>query len=83
VRVECPETSQFWDVPILANFVQAPIAAAVLVLDRSGSMGEDGGDGRTRRQVLLDAAPRSLMSPLRERGSASSVSPLTPHPVRQ
>ena len=28
-----------------------------MVLDRSGSMAEDGGDGRTRLQVLFDAAP--------------------------
>jgi murein tripeptide amidase MpaA len=57
VRVECPEAGFVRDVPITADFVAAPVAGAVLVLDRSGSMGEDGGDGRTRLQVLLDSAP--------------------------
>jgi murein tripeptide amidase MpaA len=57
VRVECPETSQTWDVPLVADFVRAPRAGAVLVLDRSGSMEDDGGDGRTRLEVLLDSAP--------------------------
>lgn len=57
VRVECPEASFVRDVPISADFVDAPRAGAVLVLDRSGSMTEDGGDGRTRLEVLLDSAP--------------------------
>lgn len=57
VRVECPETGQAWDVTLRADVVAAPIAGAVLVLDRSGSMAEDGGDGRSRLQVLQDAAP--------------------------
>jgi len=57
VRVECPEAGFVRDVPITANFVAAPRAGAVLVLDRSGSMQDDGGDGRTRLQVLFDAAP--------------------------
>ncbi|ULO23745.1 M14 family zinc carboxypeptidase [Methylocystis sp. SB2] len=57
VRVECPEAGFVRDVPITANFVAAPRAGAVLALDRSGSMQDDGGDGRTRLQVLLDSAP--------------------------
>jgi murein tripeptide amidase MpaA len=57
VRVECPEAGFAQDVPITADFVASPIAGAVLVLDRSGSMAEDGGDGRTRLQVLFDSAP--------------------------
>jgi hypothetical protein len=57
VRVECPETSQTWDVDLVADFDRVPRAGAVLVLDRSGSMENDGGDGRTRLQVLLDSAP--------------------------
>lgn len=57
VRVECPEAGFVHDVPITADFVAAPRAGAVLVLDRSGSMTEDGGDGRTRLDVLLDSAP--------------------------
>lgn len=57
VTVACPETGGEWDIDILANFVPAPVAGAVLVLDRSGSMDANGGDGRTRLQVLLDSAP--------------------------
>jgi hypothetical protein len=57
VRVECPEASFVADVPITADFVAVPRAGAVLALDRSGSMQEDGGDGRTRLQVLMDSAP--------------------------
>ena len=57
VRVECPQTGQTFDVTLRADFVRAPRVGAVLILDRSGSMSEDGGDGRTRLQVLLDAAP--------------------------
>ena len=57
VAVQCPETGQTWDVTLRADVVRVPRAGAVLVLDRSGSMSEDGGDGRTRLQVLLDAAP--------------------------
>lgn len=57
VRVECPEAGFVQDVPITADFVAAARAGAVLVLDRSGSMQDDAGDGRTRLQVLLDSAP--------------------------
>jgi murein tripeptide amidase MpaA len=58
VRVECPETGLVQDVALVADFVRPLRAGAVLVLDRSGSMAEDGGDGRTRLQVLLDSAPK-------------------------
>ena len=57
VRVECPQTGQSWDITLRADFIRAQRYGAVLVLDRSGSMSADGGDGRTRLQVLLDAAP--------------------------
>ncbi len=57
VRVECPEAGFVQDVPITADFIAPPVAGAVLALDRSGSMTGNGGDGRTRLQVLLDSAP--------------------------
>jgi murein tripeptide amidase MpaA len=57
VKVECPEANFSADIPINADFVAAPVAGAVLVLDRSGSMTEDAGDGRTRLEVLKDSAP--------------------------
>jgi hypothetical protein len=43
-------------IPITANSVQRPRAAAVLVLDDSGSMLAPAGNGRTRIQVLRQAA---------------------------
>jgi hypothetical protein len=43
-------------IPIIANSVQRPRAAAVLVLDDSGSMLAQAGNGRTRIQVLRQAA---------------------------
>lgn len=57
VRVESEDTDESWDIALVADFVRVPRAGAVLVLDRSGSMAEDGGDGRTRLEVLLDSAP--------------------------
>jgi hypothetical protein len=57
VRVDCPEIGQAWDITLNASFVRAPRAGAVLILDRSGSMSDDAGDGRTRLQVLFDSAP--------------------------
>ena len=57
VQVECPETLQVFDVPLVADFSRVPRAGVVMILDRSGSMEFDGGDGRTRLQVLQDAAP--------------------------
>lgn len=58
VRVECPEAGLVEDIELVADFVRAPRAGAVMILDRSGSMAYDGGDGRTRLQVLLDSAPK-------------------------
>ncbi|MFM0124580.1 MULTISPECIES: tyrosinase family protein [Paraburkholderia] len=43
-------------IPIVANSVRRPRAAAVLVLDDSGSMLAQAGNGRTRLQVLRQAA---------------------------
>ncbi|HVR65350.1 MAG TPA: M14 family zinc carboxypeptidase [Verrucomicrobiae bacterium] len=85
VRVECPETAQSWTVNLAADFVAQPRAGAVLVLDRSGSMQDDGGDGRTRLQVLLDSAPAfvdvapqgSRIGLVRFATDASSGAPMT------
>ena len=57
VRVECPEAGFVQDIPITADFVAAPRAGAMLVLDQSDNMQDDRSDGRTRLQVLLDSAP--------------------------
>ncbi|MEP6776621.1 MAG: vWA domain-containing protein, partial [Chloroflexota bacterium] len=56
VTVQCDETGQTWMINIAANTVARPKSAAVMVLDRSYSMTEDGGDGRTKVQLLREAA---------------------------
>ena len=54
---DLPETGQTWIVPISANAVPRKTAAAALVLDKSGSMSEDRGDGLgTKSQSVRDAA---------------------------
>lgn len=49
-------TGQSWNVSITANTVARKVAAAALVLDRSGSMSEDRGDGQSKHQSLKEAA---------------------------
>ena len=56
VRVRLDETGQAWDININANTVPRPKSAVSLVLDHSGSMAEDAGDGRTKVQKLREAA---------------------------
>jgi hypothetical protein len=56
VTVNCLETGQTWVINISANTVSRPKAAAVLVLDRSGSMIEDAGDGVNKVSKLREAA---------------------------
>ena len=46
-----------WTIPISANTIRKPRVASVLVLDQSGSMGSDAGDGRLRIDVLKESAP--------------------------
>lgn len=45
-----------WLVTITANTVARKVTAAALVLDRSGSMSEDRGDGQSKHQSLKEAA---------------------------
>jgi hypothetical protein len=49
-------TGRSWTIPITANTVARKVAAAALVLDRSGSMTEDRGDGQSKYQSLKEAA---------------------------
>ncbi len=57
VTVTCSQTGQSWTVPITASSVPRKIAAAALVLDKSGSMSDDRGDGLgTKSQSVRDAA---------------------------
>lgn len=55
VTVHCNETGQDWVIPITANTVARPKTAVSLVLDHSGSMSEDAGDGRTKVAKLREA----------------------------
>ena len=56
VTVRCRETAQQWVIPISADSIVRPTVAVVLVLDRSGSMAFDAGDGRSRAEVMREAA---------------------------
>lgn len=55
VTVHNNETGQNWVIPINANTVARPKTAVALVLDHSGSMAEDAGDGRTKVAKLREA----------------------------
>ncbi len=56
VTIHEPTSGQQWTIDITANTVVRKKAAAALVLDRSGSMTEDRGDGVSKYQSLQDAA---------------------------
>lgn len=56
VTVRLDETGETWVVNINANTVARPRAAVALVLDRSGSMAQDAGDGLTKVQKMREAA---------------------------
>jgi hypothetical protein len=45
VTIHCVETNEDFIVSLSANTVARPKSAMALVLDRSGSMSEDAGDG--------------------------------------
>ncbi len=56
VTVRCDETGQEWMIHITANTVARLKSAVVMVLDHSGSMSEDAGDGTTKVQKLRESA---------------------------
>ncbi len=56
VTVRCVETGETWVININANTIARPRSAVSLVLDRSGSMSEDAGDGISKVQKLREAA---------------------------
>ncbi|GGC08879.1 S8 family serine peptidase [Cellulomonas carbonis] len=56
IVVRCVETGEEWTVAITANTIERPTAAVVMVMDRSGSMDFDAGDGRKRVEVLRESA---------------------------
>ena len=55
VTVQCDETGQTWVIGIHANTVARPKSSVVLVLDHSGSMSEDAGDGIVKVSKLREA----------------------------
>ncbi len=55
--ITCSQTSESWPITLTANTIAKPTVATVLVLDQSGSMNSDAGDGRLRIDVLKDSAP--------------------------
>ncbi len=56
MTVTALETGDSWVIPITANTVARPKSAVVMVLDHSGSMSEDAGDGNTKIKKLREAA---------------------------
>ncbi len=56
VTLQTSTGSQSWTVTILGNTVARKTAAAALILDRSGSMSEDRGDGKSKHDSLQEAA---------------------------
>jgi hypothetical protein len=55
VTVQCVETGQNWVINIDANTVARPKSAVALVLDHSGSMADDAGNGTTKVSKLREA----------------------------
>ncbi len=56
VTVRCDELSLSWTITISARTIPRPRSAVALVLDHSGSMAEDAGDGTIKVQKLREAA---------------------------
>ena len=56
VTVREPVSGQTWNISIDANTIARKTAAVALVLDRSGSMADDRGDGQSKHASLQQAA---------------------------
>ncbi len=56
VTVQDAGGTQSWTITIIGDTVARKTAAAALVLDRSGSMADDRGDGQTKHASLQEAA---------------------------
>lgn len=56
ITIRCLETGEDFLVTLIANVIARPRVATQLVFDRSGSMLELTDEGRTKEQVLRDAA---------------------------
>ncbi|HEX9458232.1 MAG TPA: lysyl oxidase family protein [Thermoanaerobaculia bacterium] len=73
VTIRCIETAQDFVVKLTANTIARPKAVVAMALDKSGSMLDDAGDGRTRIQVLHDSAT-PFVDRLHEKDSVGIVS---------
>ncbi len=71
LRVTDVGSAATWLVTITANTVGRKVAAAALVLDRSGSMSEDRGDGQSKHDSVVDAS--SIMVDVMLEGDAIGV----------
>jgi L-Lysine epsilon oxidase N-terminal/L-lysine epsilon oxidase C-terminal domain/von Willebrand factor type A domain len=71
VTVTNINTSQTWSIPITATTAARQTAAAALVLDHSGSMADDRGDGLSKYQSLMDAA--SILVDVMVQGDALGI----------
>ena len=73
MTVTCAATSQTWVIPIAANAVPRQVAATALVLDKSGSMSEDRGDGLGTKIESLRAAAQVFVDVMLEGDAVSLV----------
>ena len=73
VTIQCVETGENFVVPLTANTIARPKAVVAMVLDKSGSMLDDAGDGRTRIRLLHDSAT-PFVDRLHEKDSVGIVS---------
>lgn len=70
VTVENPDDGETWEVAVTASTVGRRTGATALVLDRSGSMDEDRGDGLSKHESLQKAASIFVDAMLEDDGVA-------------
>jgi von Willebrand factor type A domain len=71
VTVTNTASGQTWVIPITASTAARQTAAAALVLDHSGSMADDRGDGQSKYQSLMDAS--SILVDVMVQGDALGI----------
>lgn len=71
VTIQEAETGQTWTVTLAADTVARPKSAVVMVLDHTGSMSEDAGDGETKIQKLREAG--SIFVTLMRQGDGIAI----------
>lgn len=81
VTLHCLETGEDFIVTLDAEVIARPSVATQLVLDRSGSMLDDTSDGRTKEQVLKDAAAVFTDLLWDDNGIGMNAYDHDPHPI--